>query len=317
MKYETMVNRVLITGGAGFIGSNLIENLLKNHIDVVTIDNLSSGRISNIQNFISSIDFIESDIESFNLEVLENIDAVVHLAAQPSVPISLENFKSSSTTNLISSVNIISFCIERKIPLVYASSSAIYGELEFGSDLSEDIDLLSPYAADKKMLETYTGVAHKAYGLRSIGLRFFNVYGPKQDPNSDYSGVISIFIEKMLNNENVHLRGGYQTRDFVYIDDVVKSIIASLKVLEREDIYDCINVLTGNSISIESLLNKISSQLAITPIVKKVPLPIGDPEKSDGNTSKLKKTLGLDLKSFTDLNSGLSKTINYIRNYEA
>ena len=126
------------------------------------------------------------------------IDGVIHLAAQASVPLSVEDFRISTRSNINGSINVMDYCCRSHVPLVYASSSAVYGNLPVGDDAIRDVDLLSPYAADKYVMEIYAQMAHKVYGLSSVGLRFFNVYGPRQDPHSPYSGVISVFIERML-----------------------------------------------------------------------------------------------------------------------
>jgi UDP-glucose 4-epimerase len=170
---------ILVTGGAGFIGSNLCDYLVdrKNHVTI--IDDLSTGNISNLTYIFDNIIFYNEKIESFDFNKLQKIDAVVHLAAQPSVPISIENFGDSSSSNILGSIKVIDYCRSNLIPLIYASSSAVYGNLEIGDDQSSEVELLSPYATDKYAMELYAKTANELYQLSSIGLRFFNVYGPR------------------------------------------------------------------------------------------------------------------------------------------
>lgn len=306
--------RILITGGAGFIGSNLAEYLLDHDCEVIIIDNLSTGKSDNVSNIINKIEFIEEDVSTYDFYKLKNLDGVVHLAAQASVPVSIEKFKLSSKSNICSSINVLEYCSENKIPIIYASSSAVYGNSPLGDDYVNNIDLLSPYAADKYSMEIYANVAHKIYGLSSIGLRFYNVYGPRQDPNSPYSGVISIFIDRLLKGKTIKVNGGDQTRDFIYIDDVVRCIYKSLNLAKKTSVSHFYNVLSGSSIDINELLNILIKKTGINPEIKYKELPIGDPSVSKGTTKKMIKLLGVELNDFIKLQDGLSETIKYISN---
>ena len=306
--------KILVTGGAGFIGSNLVDFLVKSDHKVVIIDDFSTGKRENLSEYEKKIEVIEEKVEDFDLTLLNGINAVVHLAAQVSVPLSISNFKKSSTTNLISSLNIFDYCAQNKLPLIYASSSAVYGEMELGDDEDVSVDLMTPYAVDKYALELYSKVLWKLNGLSSIGLRFFNVYGPRQDPSSPYSGVISIFIDRIINEIEVDINGGNQTRDFVYIDDVTRSIYKSLILCQKNCVNHNINILTGYESSINELFNTISNEIDVptTKIFK--PMQAGDPFKSNGTSKKMQELLGLDIKSFISLDEGLRRTIKFMSN---
>ena len=305
--------RVLVTGGAGFIGSHLCDFLFKKGLSLVVIDDLSSGDLGNLNLIIKAIDFYKAKLEEFDFTQIGRVDAVIHLAAQVSVPVSIESFRDSSSTNLLGAISVLDLCHKHDIPLVYASSSAIYGNLALGDDESKKIDLLSPYAVDKYVMEIYAKAAFKLYGLSSIGLRFFNVYGPRQDPTSPYSGVISVFVDRLINGKSIVINGGYQTRDFVYVDDVVNCLYRSLEVCLASSTCEQINVLTGYSVSIDELVIMLSKDMMVD--IDKIyqDLPEGDPEKSNGTTDKMVRFLGIDLNGMVRIAEGLSKTIKFIR----
>lgn len=307
---------ILITGVAGFIGSHLADWMLESGYKVIGIDNLSTGRLANLAcRSHVAFSFVECSVEDFDLDELPGLAGVFHLAAQTSVPISMNSFVSSSETNLRSAVRIIDFCRGRRIPFIYASSSAIYGNLQVGDDESLSLDLLSPYAVDKYALELYTRTVLGAAEVPNFGFRFFNVYGPRQDPSSDYSGVISIFIKRGLLNEDLFVNGGHQTRDFVYVKDVVRVIATPfLHSMESKD-FVC-NVLTGRSISIDNLADLIIHLSDSTSVKKYRPLSIEDPERSSGTTSRISRMPGVTLDTFTTLEDGLRETINYISEFE-
>ena len=164
--------KILVTGGAGFIGSHVCENLLLKGHEVIVLDDFSTGARSNLDPGNDQLTVYEGRVEEFDFDQVQGVQSVIHLAAQASVPLSISDFYLSSKTNVLSSLKIIDFCIKNKVPLVYASSSAVYGGLAVGDDESSRIDLLSPYAADKFSLELYCQVAKSTADLSSIGLRF-------------------------------------------------------------------------------------------------------------------------------------------------
>ncbi|MDC0979991.1 NAD-dependent epimerase/dehydratase family protein [bacterium] len=310
--------KILLTGGAGFIGSNLTDLLIEKGHEVVIIDDLSTGKKENLSSLLKTktIELIESKVEDVDLSTYRDFNGVIHLAAQASVPLSVSDFKNSSTTNLMSSLNIFNFCINNKLPLVYASSSAVYGDLELGNDQKSSVDLLTPYSVDKYVMELYSEVLFKLKDLSSIGLRFFNVYGPRQDPSSPYSGVISIFIDRLLDNKKVQIYGGNQTRDFIFIDDVVGCLYDSLILSTDKLVNNNINILTGKETSIDKLVDQISELLGVVPEKEYLPLQIGDPLKSNGNIETMVEFLGKDINLFSNLLQGLQKTIDYIKDHD-
>jgi UDP-glucose 4-epimerase len=306
-----MMKRTLVTGGAGFIGSHVVEALRMAGQKILVVDNLTSGSINNLSSIINEIDFEQKSIETIDLSQFTDIQAVIHLAAQTSVPLSIESFKSSSIKNSCGTINVIDFCRKNAIPLVYASSAAVYGGLPYGDDASTTVDLMSPYAVDKHSMELYARCAYNLYGLSSIGLRFFNVYGPRQDPLSAYSGVITVFLNQLLQGKDVTLNGGYQTRDFIYVADVVNCIINAYKYILEKKYCDVINVLTGVSITIKDLLNLLVTRLDARPIIHYNDLPKGDAVESGGSIKKLREVLHISVENFIELRIGLEKMIDY------
>lgn len=305
-----MPKKFLVTGGCGFIGSHLVEHLIQAGHLVTVIDDLSSGYRSNLADAGPVDALIEKRVEDVDLSELAGFDGVFHLAAQASVPLSVKNFYASSTTNLLSTLKVIDYCATNRIPLIYASSSAVYGNQPIGDECGS-VDLLSPYSADKLMAEIYCDVANKLYGLRSYGLRFFNVYGPRQDPTNPYSGVISIFADRILKGEPITINGGHQTRDFIYVKDIVRGLWTSYEYLLENSVSTYSNLLTGNSISIDELANILMS-LAGNMVEKRYQqLPPGDPEKSLGTIDRMRDQLKMG--QFVKLDDGLRQVLTWMR----
>ncbi|MBT6938764.1 MAG: NAD-dependent epimerase/dehydratase family protein [Candidatus Marinimicrobia bacterium] len=308
--------KFLVTGGAGFIGSHLVEHLINAGNNILVIDDLSSGYENNISDWLNN-SFLKKKVQKVSDEKINSIDGIFHLAAQASVPYSIDNFFNSSENNILSSLKVFSWAKAQNIPVVYASSSAVYGNLPIGDDQIEEYDILSPYAQDKLILENYARMCWDVYKTPSIGLRFFNVYGPRQDSTNQYSGVISIFIDRLIQNKPVIVNGGYQTRDFIFVDDIVRVMIKSMKHLLYNRSCDVFNVGTGVSVTIDQLLEILAEILKVEPEVKTKELPPGDPEKSGGTYGKLTTALNIDIHQFVKLEDGLRNTIDYIRNEQS
>ncbi len=305
------MKKFVVTGGCGFIGSHLVELLVSMDHSVTVIDDLSSGFRSNIEDIQSDITLIQEKVEQFNFESLGEIACVFHLAAQASVPYSIDQFFISSSTNMLSTFRVIEFCAVRKIPMVYATSSAVYGNLPFGGETA-GIELLSPYAVDKYCMEMYTAANFNLKGLPSFGLRFFNVYGPRQDASNPYSGVISLFVDRLSRGEPITINGGYQTRDFVFVKDVVNCLYKAYNYLLENKAAKVANVLTGKSITIDELVAIIASTMNVKPVCHYRELPAGDPESSLGSTLLMEGLLNVNTENFVDIESGLKETINYM-----
>ncbi len=317
-KKATLMNNMkyLVTGGAGFIGSHLVESLMKSKHEVIVVDDLSSGYIDNIKEPKNCRIYIKR-IQDLDFENFKDIVGIFHLAAQMSVPVSITEFYTSCKNNILGSLKVFDIARRLNIPVVYASSSAVYGNLPRGDDTSSFCDLESPYAVDKYSMEKYAEVAYKLYKLPSFGLRFFNVYGPKQDPNNPYSGVISIFIKQVSRGETVTVNGGYQTRDFIFVKDSVNVLVKAMNILHNKSIAEVINVGTGRSVTIDDLLDIIVKQIGRRPKVEYKLLPTGDPKRSSGTYSKMIKLIELSLDNFIKLEDGLKKTIEYFsRKYQ-
>jgi len=303
----------LVTGGCGFIGSHLIEKLEKERVKVLCVDDLSTGYKSNLKNS-DLVNFVNVRIQDFETkDFAETIKGVFHLAAQASVPRSIEDFYNSSLNNIQSTFKVFDWANKLEVPIVYASSSAVYGNLPMGDDTIENYDIISPYAQDKLTMEDYARMCWNVYKTPSMGLRFFNVYGPRQDPTNPYSGVISIFIDRLLKKAPVIVNGGYQTRDFIYVKDIVNVLVNSMTMVQNQNGCNVFNIGTGNSVTINKLLSIISEILGVAPEIILKDLPLGDPKKSDGIYEKLKQVLKTNPEDFTTLKTGLLETIETIK----
>lgn len=305
-----MVKRFLVTGGCGFIGSHLVEHLVQLGHSITVVDDLSSGSLTNLKDIIEYIEIVENRVELINYSNLLKFDGVFHLAAQSSVPLSVKNFYDSSSKNLLSTLKIIDLCCKDKIPLVYASSSAVYGNLPMG-DEDGKVDLLSPYAADKLNIEIYSSIANELYGLHSYGLRFFNVYGPRQDPKNPYSGVISIFANRILKGQPLIINGGYQTRDFIYVTDVIKGLWSAYEFLLKSPGSSYSNLLSGVSISIDKLADTLMTISGISVEKQYRNLSPDDPEKSLGAVNRMRENL--KLRHFVALEDGLHEVLTWMK----
>lgn len=289
------VKKFLVTGGAGFIGSHLTDSLCLQGHNVTIIDDLSTGKVENVNDQAKLIVGSILDKKLMRQEI-HNSDGVFHLAAIASVPASNEHWLDTHQINQSATVSILEILAESKragnnIPFVMASSAAIYGNP--GVRVTESIapDPLSAYAADKLGSELHAKIACNVHGLQTTCLRFFNVYGPRQDPKSPYSGVISIFSDKIVEDIEFSIHGdGMQTRDFVYVDDVVVCLCKAMQTTKEQ--FRVINICTGNSISIMRLVEVISKITNRAPKYSFTAAREGDVLISLGDNLTSKKALG-------------------------
>ncbi|WP_135078806.1 NAD-dependent epimerase/dehydratase family protein [Terasakiella sp. SH-1] len=298
--------KYLVTGGCGFIGSHLCEALLRGGHSVVVLDNLSTGKRENL---MDGIDLQVGDVADYQdvEKAMAGVDGCFHLAAIASVEKSIEDWPQTHKVNLSGTINIFDVARIRKVPVVYASSAAVYGD-NANVPLSETDRTrpLSAYGADKLGCEYHAKVAGLIHGVPTTGLRFFNVFGPRQDPKSPYSGVISIFIDRLLAGKTLKIFGdGQQVRDFVYVGDVVRFLVAAMERTTTE--ADVFNVCTGQTTSINQLAKAIATIAGFTPSIDRYPARGGDIQMSLGNPEKARKKLKVG--SITNLSEGLKETV--------
>jgi nucleoside-diphosphate-sugar epimerase len=228
------MDKYLVTGGAGFIGSNIAEELVKRGYSVKIIDNFLTGKRENISSFLDKIELAEGDIRDYDAcrRALEGVDFVLHQAALPSVPRSIEDPLLTTEINIKGTLNILLASREAKVKgFVFASSSAVYGDDPNLPKKEGTVgNPLSPYAVSKLTGEKYCRVFNQLFGLSTVCLRYFNIFGPRQDPSSQYAAVIPNFITRMLKGESPTIFGdGEQTRDFTYVSNVVEANIVASK----------------------------------------------------------------------------------------
>ena len=304
----------LVTGGAGFIGSHIVEELVNTKQNVRVIDNLSTGNIENIAPFKNSIEFINADIRDTAAinTAMKNIDFVLHQAALPSVPRSIADPITSNEVNVNGTLNILYAAKENKVKrVVLASSSSVYGNV----DVSPKHEGLkpspeSPYAVTKITGEYYARSFFNVYGLETVCLRYFNVFGPRQDPNSPYAAVIPIFISEMKAGRPAPVNGdGSQTRDFTFVKNVVRANLLACEA-ESKIAGKALNAACGGSISLLQLVNLINKELGteIKPIFR--PCRAGDVMHSKADISLAKELMNYE--PAIEFEEGLRITIKHL-----
>lgn len=302
----------LVTGGAGFIGSNIARQLLKLNKKVIVLDNLSTGNLKNLDDIKDRITFIKGDITDTKIlkKAFKSVDYILHQAALRSVPFSIDHPEEANKVNVEGTLNVLMAAKKCGVKrVVYASSSSVYGD-RVSALRQEDMETspVSPYAVSKLAAEHYCRMFPSLYGLETVSLRYFNVFGPYQDPNSQYSAVIPIFIKALVSGKSPIIHGdGKQSRDFTYIDNVVSANILACKAKNASGEY--INVATGKQVSVLEIFNKISKILRrdIKPIFG--PSRAGDVKHTLADISKAKKLL--NFKPLVSFDEGLDKTVNW------
>jgi nucleoside-diphosphate-sugar epimerase len=309
--------RALVTGGAGFIGSHVVRRLLATGHDVRIVDNLSTGRLSNLDEVIGDVEFFEVDIRdpSGLGNAINGCDAVFHVAALPSVPRSIANPLASHETNATGTLNVLNAAREAGTSrVVFASSSSIYGAArELPKHESMRPLPISPYAVSKLAAESYCRSFYEVYGLEAVALRYFNVFGPRQDPDSEYAAVIPKFIRAFSHGESPVIFGdGEQSRDFTYVENVVNANIAAAVVPGIGGrVY---NIACGDSITLNEIASRLRDAVGAGVEVEHGPERPGDVRNSLADITAARTDLGYE--PTVSLEEGVERTVSYYRSEE-
>jgi UDP-N-acetylglucosamine/UDP-N-acetyl-alpha-D-glucosaminouronate 4-epimerase len=318
IRYDELVMATyLITGIAGFIGSSLARAVLTKGGEVRGIDNLSTGKTENMAEIRGRIDFREADL--LDMQAVQSactgVDYVLHQAAIPSVPKSVLDPVGSNRANVDATVNLLVAARDAKVKrVVYAASSSAYGDTPV---LPKHEDMppnpISPYAVAKLASEYYMISFYRCYGLETVCLRYFNIFGPRQDPTSPYSGVLAKFVTQMLKGEQPTIFGdGSQSRDFTYIDNAVEANLLACKAPAREAAGQIFNVATGKHADLNETFRVLKKLIGYPGDVKYAPERAGDVKHSLAEISRAEKHLGY--KPTVNFEEGLRRTIDWYRN---
>ena len=304
----------LVTGGAGFIGSHLAHELLRRGHQVRVLDNLSTGKRRNLDAIGPNVEFVEGDLANPDdcVRAVAGVDYVLHQAAIPSVPRSVADPVTSNRSNIDGSLNILVAARDARVRrLVYAGSSSAYGDTP---TLPKHEGMapapLSPYALQKLVAEQYCQMFTRLYGLETVTIRYFNVFGPRQDPGSAYSGVISLFSTALLAGRRPTIYGdGEQTRDFTYVANVVDGV---LRACDANGVAgEVFNVATGHRISLNQLLSTMNGLLGTSLTATYGPARQGDVRDSQADITKARTRLGYS--PIVSLDEGLRHTLDWCR----
>lgn len=306
--------KYLVTGGAGFIGSHITEELVKRGEKVRVLDNFLTGKRENLASFLTGIDLIEGDIRDYSLcqKAVKGIDYVLHQAALPSVPRSVSDPITSNEINITGTLNMLTASKDEGIKsFIFASSSSVYGDDQrLPKKEGNEGSPLSPYALGKQTGEHYCRIFSQLYGFNTVSLRYFNIFGPRQDPFSQYAAAIPNFVTKILNKEKPIIYGdGEQSRDFTYVSNVVE---ANLLASQAQNVSgETLNIACGARTTVNSLINAIKSILEIDiPTEYTNPRP-GDVRHSHADISSAIEKL--NYKPLITFKEGLEKTISWYK----
>jgi UDP-glucose 4-epimerase len=306
----------LITGVAGFIGSSLARAVLAQDDEVRGIDNFSTGKRENLAEILGKIDFREADVMNLDAlhEACRGVDYVFHEAAIPSVPKSVVDPLGSNRANVDGTVHLLIAAKDAKVKrVVYAASSSAYGDTPTLPKHEEMMpNPISPYAVAKLSSEYYMKSFYRCYGLETVSLRYFNIFGPRQDPSSPYSGVLAKFITQMLAGEEPTIFGdGGQSRDFTYIDNVVSANLLAAKAPAAEVAGQLFNVATGTRFDLNQMFQLLKKIIGFHGDVKYAPERAGDVKHSLADLSSAQKHLGY--KPLVNFEEGLRRTVEWYR----
>jgi nucleoside-diphosphate-sugar epimerase len=303
----------LVTGGAGFIGSHLAEELVRRGHRVRVVDSLITGKRANIEH-ISAVEFVEGDLADPEVarRAVDGCEFVLHQAAIPSVPRSVKDPITTNRANVDATVNVLVASRDAGVKrLVFAGSSSVYGD---AATLPKHEEMtpnpLSPYALQKLVGEQYLQMFTRLYGLETVTIRYFNVFGPRQDPSSPYSGVISVFASSLLQNRSPNIYGdGGQTRDFTYVANVVDGVLRACEAPKAGG--EVINVATGGRISLNDLFEEMKRIVGASVAPTYAPPRQGDVRDSQADIRKAKALLGYE--PVVPFDEGLKRTIDWYR----
>ena len=305
--------KYLVTGGAGFIGSHLSEELVRRGHSVRVADSLITGKRSNLDH-VPGVEFLEGDLaeESFAKRAVEGVQFVLHQAAIPSVPRSVKDPITSNRANVDAPLNVLVAARDAGVKrLVFAGSSSAYGNtptLPKHEDMPSNP--LSPYALQKVVGEQYLQMFTRLYGLETVSIRYFNVFGPRQDPTSPYSGVISVFATALIENRPPKIYGdGEQTRDFTYVANVVDGVLRACEAPGASG--EVINVATGGRISLNQLFETMKKLLSATVSPAYAEPRAGDVKDSQADIAKARRILGYE--PTVSFEEGLRRTVEWYR----
>ena len=305
-----MADRYLITGGAGFIGSHLVKHVLGAGGNVRVVDNLSTGSAKRLSQIRESVQLVTGDLadNSVAAEVVKDVDYVLHQAAVPSVQRSVVDPVGTHRSNVTATLNLLENSRKARVRrFVYAASSSVYGDTEVLPKSEEmPANPLSPYALQKWVGERYCKLYHELYGLETVSLRYFNVFGPGQDPYSEYSAVIPKFSTKLLAKEPITVYGdGEQSRDFTYIDNVIQANLLALRAPNAPG--EVCNIGCGQRVSLNQLIQILEELLEVRAQVTYAPAKPGDVRHSLADITKAIRVLGYVPE--TEIEEGLRRTV--------
>ncbi|MBX3421240.1 MAG: SDR family oxidoreductase [Pirellulaceae bacterium] len=306
--------RVLVTGGAGFIGSHIAEACVKRGDTVRVLDNLCAGFQHNLADVWDDIEFIQGDVadESITARAVRDVELVFHQAALASVPLSIERPLDTHRACVTGTLNVLHQAAQAGVRrVVYAASSSAYGDRPYSAKRETDLpQVLSPYAAAKLAGELYCQAYFHSFGLETVGLRYFNVFGPRQDPNSPYSAVIPLFVTAILSGKPPMIFGdGSQSRDFVFVKNVVHGNLLAAEAPQAAG--KVFNMAEGRQTSLLQLLNALSELLGQSVQPNFQPARVGDVRESLADITQARVLLGYEPQ--TSLDQGLRQTIDYYR----